>query len=67
MSYRNQPQDVISTPSAGGTLKHPDTCDDALGNPGRFSKQTVFDAKEVSGKCLEAVKKQNGRNGLAAN
>ena len=69
MAKHDKAYDQVAHPSAGGTTpagKHSDCATDALGNPGRYSKQTEFDAKETGG-VKEARDKQLGDNGMAGN
>jgi hypothetical protein len=66
-SQPKNPADVESTPSQGTTGEAAGV-NDALGNPGRFTKQTKFTATVESDEKLKATRmKQLGRNGYAAN
>jgi hypothetical protein len=52
MAKHDKVYDQVAVPSAGGTIpagKDSANCDDALGKPGRFSKQTEFTAKDAGG------------------
>jgi hypothetical protein len=57
----------VAAPSSGTTGEHAD-CDQSLGNPDRFVRETVVDAQERDVKKLHDTRnRQLGSNGKRAN
>jgi hypothetical protein len=69
MAKHDKAYDQVAVPSAGGTTpagKDSSSCDDALGKPGRFSRNATTAATEEHD-VKELRKEQLGSNGMQSN